>query len=178
MKVIKLNSRIIKYKICDDDWGVIYYTLDLDRYQLSISGETTARYKWVETPQSESFLHLMVRCDKWYLLNKLFNKVFDLEASVKSIKRYIKEYYEDEDGKTIESIFEDIDDIECNSVDYFVPSIERILTNHNLSVDYYDLYGCCERKYNHWDEKSIDLFCEYIKPELRKELENEVTENE
>lgn len=176
MKVIKLNSRIIKYKICDSEHGVHYYTLDLDRYQLSISGETNASYKWVETPQSESFLKLMIRCDKGYLLDKLFDKVFDVEKSIKSVIDYIKEYYEDEDSETLNSIIEDIDDIECNEMNYFVNSIEGILRNHYLPVECYDLYGCCNRKFKHWDEKAIDLFCQYIKPELRKEIEIEDTE--
>ena len=176
MKVTKLDSRIIKYKLVDAEHGVHYYTLDLDRYQLSISGETVASYKWVETPTSESFLKLMVRCDKWYLLDKMFNKIFDIEASKKSIKDYIKECYEDEDGETIESIFEDIDGIDCDGIDYFINAIERILTNHYLLVEFYDLYACIEKKFKHWDEKSIDLFCEYIKPELKNELESEDTE--
>lgn len=174
MTVKKLNSRIIKYRLYDEDsLGVIYYTLDLDRYQLSISGETTASYKWVETPQSESFLKLMVRCDKGYLLDKLFNEVFDLEESIKSVKKYIEENYEYEADYTLKSINKDIDEIDCNGMDYFVSSIEKILEQHYLTAEYYDLYDCCEKKFKHWDERAIDLFCEYIKPELKKELESE-----
>ena len=179
MKVIKLNSRIIKYRLYDDEFhGWIYYTLDLDRYELSISGETTASYKWVETPQSESFIKLMVRCDKWYLLDKLFKKVFDIEASTKSIKAYIKENYEYEGSDTLKKILKDIDDMECNSQESFVNSVESILNSYYLSFDNYYIWDCCERKFKHWDERAIVLFCEYIKPELRKELEIEVTENE
>lgn len=175
MKVIKLNSRIIKYKICDDDWGVIYYTLDLDRYQLSISGETTASYKWVETPQSESFINLMLRCDKWYLSEKLFEKVFDIDASIEAVKKYIKEYYEYEDKNTLKSILNDIDDLECNNIYFFINSIENLLNSNDFEVNTYDLYDCCEKKYKRWDEKAINYFCEYIKPELRKDLEREET---
>lgn len=178
MKVEKLKNRIIKYRLQGDVGEIIYYTFDLDKYELSITGEITASYKWVETPKAESFIKLMVRCDKWYLLEKLFNKIFDFEESIKSAKKYIKEYYDYEDEHTLNSVIEDIDDIDCEDVNYFINSIERILENHNLSVEHYDLYDCCEMKYAYWAEKAIDHFCEHIKPELRKELENEVTENE
>ena len=177
MTVDKLKSRIIKYRLYDDEFhGWLYYTLDLDRYELSISGETTASYKWVETPQHESFIKLMVRCDKWYLLDKLFKKVFDIEASTKSIKSYIKENYDYEDSDTLKKILEDIDDMECNSREHFVNSVESILNSNNLPFDSYYIWDCCERKYKHWDERAIVLFCEYIKPELKKELESEDTE--
>lgn len=177
MTVQKLSSRIIKYRLYDDEFhGWIYYTLDLDRYELSISGETTASYKWVETPQRESFIKLMVRCDKWYLLNKLFKEVFDIEASTKSIKAYIKENYDYEDSDILKNVLEEIDDIECNGQEYFVNSVESILNSYYLSFDSYYIWDCCERKYKPWDERAIELFCEYIKPELKKELESEGTE--
>ena len=176
MFVKKLNSRIIKYKVCDEDMGVLYYTLDLDRYQLSISGETQASYKWVETTEKESFIKLMLRCDKWYLSDKLFEKVFDIDASIESVKEYIKEHYENEDKHTIKSILSEIDDLLCNDMYFFVNSIENLLQSNDLEVETYDLYDCCEKKYKRWDEKAITYFCEYIKPELRKELESEDTE--
>jgi hypothetical protein len=93
MSVQKLDSRIIKYRLVDEkSYGVLYYTLDLDKYSLSIGGETSGDYKWVETPKTERFIKLMVRCDSGYLLNKLFNKVFDLEKSIKSVVEFIEEY--------------------------------------------------------------------------------------
>ena len=176
MKVQKLESRIIKYRLRDDEGGVFYYTLDLDKYELLISGETNASYKWEETPQSESFLKLMVRCDKWYLLEKLFEEEFDFSASVKAVKEYIKEYYDYETDDTLQSINEDIDEMDCNDIDYFLKSIETSLDNHYLLPEWYDLCECIENHYKYWDEKAIDHFCKYIKPELRKELEREDTE--
>ena len=169
MFVRKLNSRIIKYKVCDDNMGVLYY-------QLSISGETTASYKWVETPEKESFIKLMLRCDKWYLSDKLFDKVFDVDESTEYIKEYIENYYEDEDKNTIKSILNEIDDLECNDMYFFVNSIENLLQSHDLEVETYDLYDCIVKRYKRWDEKAITYFCEYIKPELLKELESEDTE--
>lgn len=173
MFVRKLNSRIIKYKLVDEDMGVLYYTLDLDRYQLSISGETMASYKWVETPEKESFIKLMLRCDKWYLSDKLFDKMFDIGESTEAIKKYIQEYYEEEDKSTIKRILIEIDDLECNDMYFFVNSIENLLQSNDLEVETYDLYDCIVKKYKRWDEKAISYFCDYIKPELRKELESE-----
>ena len=176
MSVEKLDSRIIKYRLYDEkSMGVLYYTLDLDKYSLSIGGETSADYKWVETPKSESFINLMVRCDSGYLMNKLFNRVFDLEKSVEAMKEFLKEnewFYRYKDKK---ECLKEMDDI-C--VDYdreLVNEVIKLLEEYNVEVDgdmEYDLWNCIERTYKYWDRKSVDLFCEFIKPELKKELQN------
>lgn len=175
MSVQKLNSRIIKYRLYDEkSKGVLYYTLDLDKYSLSIDGETTAGYKWVETPKTESFIKLMLRCDSGYLMNKLFNRVFDLEKSVEAMKEFLKEnewFYRYKDKK---ECLKEIDDI-C--VDYdreLVNEVIKLLEEYNVDVDgdmEYDLWNCIERTYKYWDRKAVDLFCEFIKPELKKEIQ-------
>lgn len=175
MSVQKLDSRIIKYRLFDEEsHGVLYYTLDLDKYSLSIGGETSADYKWVETPKSESFIKLMVRCDSGYLMNKLFNRVFDLGKSVEAMKEFLKEnewFYRYKDKK---ECLKEMDDI-C--VDYdreLVNEVIKLLEEYNVEVDgdmEYDLWNCIERTYKYWDKRAIDLFCEFIKPELKKELQ-------
>lgn len=177
MSVEKLNSRIIKYRLYDEkSMGVLYYTLDLDKYSLSIGGETSADYKWVETPKAESFLELMLRCDSGYLLNKLFNKVFDLEKSIKSVIEYFEEYelfdcdYESDEK---EDFLEEIKKIDCDCENCFIERVNEILDDYdkNYIDDDYDLWNRIEKSYKYWDKKAVDLFCEFIKPELKKEVE-------
>lgn len=178
MSVEKLNSRIIKYRLVDEkSHGVLYYTLDLDKYSLSIGGETSADYKWVETPKTESFLELMVRCDSGYLLNKLFNRVFDLEKSINSVIEYFEEYglfdcdYENDEK---EDFLEEIKGIDCDCENCFIERVNEILDDYDknyIDADY-DLWNRIEKSYKYWDKKAVDLFCEFIKPELEKELQN------
>ena len=177
MSVQKLDSRIIKYRLYDEkSMGVLYYTLDLDKYSLSIGGETSADYKWVETPTSESFIELMIRCDSGYLLNKLFDKVFDLEKSIKSVIEYFEEYelfdcdYESDEKQ---DFLEEINGIDCDCENCFIERVIAILDDydkHDIEADY-DLWNRIERSYKYWDKKAVDLFCEFIKPEIEKEVE-------
>lgn len=175
MAVEKLSSRIIKYRLYDEiSGGVLYYTLDLDKYSLSIDGETTAGYKWVETPKSESFINLMLRCDSFYLMNKLFSKVFDLEKSIESTKQYIEENKWFYRLKCKKECFEKIDDILADCESQFVERVVELLGEYDVELDgddqyYLWTYGV-EKDYKYWQKKAVDLFCEFIKPELKKEL--------
>lgn len=176
VSIEKQTERILTFRLHEKETSaVIYYTLNLDRYSLSIGGETSGFYKWVETPASESFLKLMVRCDKWYLCNKLFDKVIDVEASIKAVKDYIADadlFDMDYEAEERESCFNDLDrvDVDCQSC--FVSRVTEILSEYDKddSETEYTIYGLIEKTYKHWDERAIDLFCEFIKPELRKEM--------
>ena len=134
MSVQKLESRIIKYRLYDDDSkGVLYYTLDLDKYSLSISGETTAEYKWVETPKTESFIKLMLRCDKYYLMNKLFHKVFDLYKSIEATKALCEEekwFYRKH--KTKEKFLKEMDKICADCESEYVRNVIELLGEYNV----------------------------------------------
>ena len=178
MSVQKLDSRIIKYRLYDEEThGVLYYTLDLDKYSLSIGGETSADYKWVETPKTESFIELMVRCDSGYLLYKLFDRVFDLEKSIKSVIEYFEEYGlfdHDYESDEKEDFLEEIKGIDCDCENCFIEKVNEILDDYDknyIDADY-DLWNRIEKSYKYWDRKAVDLFCEFIKPELEKELQN------
>lgn len=177
MSVEKLNNRIIKYRLYDEKTcGVLYYTLDLDRYSLSISGEITAEYKWTETPQAESFIKLMLRCSRWYLLDKLFRRVFDLEKSIAAVKKWIEEkkYFAD-DTETQIDCFEAIAIICTQNDEAFMQSVIKALDDYGVDVDgdtEFELWNkCVEKSFTYWAEKSVDCFCEQIKPELQKEVE-------
>lgn len=172
MSVEKLNSRIIRYRLVDEESsGVLYYTLDLDKYSLSIGGETSAYYKWFETPKTESFIKLMLRCDSWYLMDKLFNKVFDLEKSIEATKKHIEdsEWFYRKDEK---EFLNEIEHILADSADLFMYRVLELLEEYGVKLDGDDEYSLwtygVELNYKHWDRKAADMFCKFIKPELLK----------
>lgn len=171
LKIEELDTRIIKYRLYDKKNGaVLYYTIDLDKYQLSIQGETCGSYKWTETP-SESFLELMVRCNQGYLLNKLFCQKFSCSQSIKSVKNYIKDICSLYIDKNERECLREISEIEANSSDYFISQVFDILEEYNIDCDDYDVWSCVEKDYDYWDKKAISYFCNNIKPKLRKKLE-------
>ena len=171
IKIEELNTSIIKYRLHDKKNGaVLYYTLDLDKYQLSIQGEVCGSYKWCETPDSESFLELMVRCSSGYLVNKLFEKDFSCTESIKTVKRYIKEsgfFYIKEDER---NCLREISEICADSPDFFIGQVVNILKDYNINYDDYEVWSCVEKDYKYWDRKAISYFCNNIKPKLRKRM--------
>lgn len=174
INVEELDSRIIKYRLKDNKNGaIVYYTLDLDKYQLAIQGETTGSYKWYETPETESFLELMIRCDKYYLLKKLFNEVFDCNKSINNIKKYIKENYIFTDKYEQKEIFYELSEIDTDSPEVFMDKVFDILKMHPKDYDTYEICCCMENSYKYWDEKVISYFCNNIKPKLKQRLKKE-----
>ena len=173
IEIKELDTRIIKYRLADKKNGaVIYYTLDLDKYQLSIQGEVCGSYKWCETPESESFLELMARCDSGYLLNKLFTQTFDCELSIKAIKKVIKENFDFRymDCRDSKWLMEEISGIDTDSEEMFAQKVSNILNQYNINLDSYEIWDCCEKSYQYWEKKAVSYFCNNIKPKLRKKI--------
>lgn len=58
----------------DEDYGSCLWArfyFNLDKYELMIMSDCGSYgYGWVETPETESFLQLMSRCGKYYILKK------------------------------------------------------------------------------------------------------------
>ncbi len=176
MSVEKLNSRIIRYRLVDEESsGVLYYTLDLDKYSLSIGGETSAYYKWTETPKTESFIKLMIRCSNYYLLDKLFFKVFDLENSIDAMKNFIKEHEWFNRYKDKKACLEEIDSIEAYCESEFVNRVIDLLEKYDVELDGDDEYNLwsygVKKDFKYWAKRAVDLFCKFIKPELMGESE-------
>ena len=79
-----------------------YFDFDLDRYMLNIQSDCgNAAYRWYETPDSESFLHLMARINEDYLINKLFDpEEIDVKATMERIREAMNlDDIEDEDER-------------------------------------------------------------------------------
>jgi len=146
----------------------IRYYLNLDEYELVITGETTASYKWVSGTK-ESFIDLLLRCDKGYILMKLGYsrpKNFNLDKSIDETIKDIKENYED----IRDDFFDDIKSIDVSTSEGFYKEMWRILEEHDLdSCDFHECIDCIE-EHPHWLVRSVDLFFSDIKP-LLKEIE-------
>lgn len=170
---INEEKNILRYRLHDDsNHAWVYFTLDLDRYELIISGEVTASYKWVETKKSESFIELMLRCNAGYLTNKLgysIPKEFNLEKSIEETIENFKDYYEEVE----EDFYEDIRNIDVSTSEGFYKAVEEIEDVYFIDTsDFYTLVECVEEP-PYWLKKSVEYFCEHIKPILKEYVKND-----
>ena len=116
MTVKEINPRILtleyRQEKGDKDYGSCLWAqfmFNLGRYELSITSDCgNYAYKWVETTKSESFLELMARCDKGYILGKLYGEpdIFDYD---KTKERFYDAYTEDEEKEMLDDIFLDME---------------------------------------------------------------------
>ena len=99
MPVTQLDPRILvlEYRPESDVESYFRFYFNLDRYELSVISNWGGQlsYKWTETPDTESFLALMVRIDGDYLINKLYGppSLFDYNATVKEFLEQVKDQY-------------------------------------------------------------------------------------
>ena len=184
MEVEKLNNRILNYRIYDEDrHAVMYYILDCDKYSLYISGESHSTYKWYETPKTKSFEQLLLRCSPDYLMDKLYERSFDLPKSIESVKRYIEEeelFDKECEEEEKENCFREIELIDTNYKNEFIRQVCEILDRKDVLIGegtQYELWEITQESYNYWDEKAVEWFCKYIKPELLKELDSYMNKN-
>ena len=172
-----LKNRILKYKLYDDNNGALcYFTLDLDRYELSISGECQANYKWYES-SNETFIDLMLRCEQDYLCDKLglyMEKEFDLDKSKEKTIERMKQYFKDkeEDGEEFNKTHKEralylVENLENCGEEMFWHEMEWIIT-HYLKPTYPEDYCAIVKEYPYWLTRSVQYFCENIKPMLEQ----------
>lgn len=179
MVKIEQLKNILRYRLKDDKNGaIVYFTLDLDKYELIITGEITASYKWTESTR-ETFIDLMLRSDYNYILMKLGYsrpKEFNLEKSIEETIKNIKDNLGEEiilnlEGDDLEDFYKEIRyGIECYTSESFVTIVNEIIDSYE-GLDGLDVHECikCIEEHPYWLRKSVEYFCEYIKP-LLKEL--------
>ena len=127
VKEVPVNIRCLEYRQekGDKNYGSCLYArfyFNLDKYELNIISDCgNYAYKWVETPEHESFLQLMARIGEEYLLHKLCGepKEFDYEATKEHCYKWFGE--DDEDREILDRIFENIEyDYEPQTGDDFI----------------------------------------------------------
>lgn len=172
VKIVKPNILVLEYKDCKNyECPEAIFTFNLDRYELNIC---TCRghcgYKWHETPNRESFLHLMSRVDKYYLLDKLFGEpnVFDYTETKDNMLN-------DYNVPILRRVFEKLEEVygECfRSDEDFVGKFDEVsgaFTQYNSS----DCYGHLKYRYSEHALMIVDIFMTDIRNKLKELLASE-----
>ena len=161
----------------DKDYGSCLwarFNFDTKHYHLSIESDCgTYSNGWVPTPNHETFLHLCARFDEGYLLEKLDNRsVVDGKATFKSLMEHLEDYdciaYEELTVRQLEYLENACC---CNRTDRdCLDSIMNELddTGFSGSCSVYDIACCIETTYPEGTKKIVQIFKDYIQPELRK----------
>lgn len=187
MKIEALKPNIVRIAIHQekDDpnygsclWG--YYDFDIDRYMLNIQSDCgEAAYRWCETPDSESFLHLMARIDDDYLMNKLFKaEQVDVSATVDEVREWLcigeDEDYRDDDltpweREKREEALEELEGL-LEDVSESYGAVARALEDWNNDHDF-DLDCIYERvvtDFTAWQKRIVEIFRDYVQPKIRE----------
>ena len=183
MKIETLRPRIVRVAYHqekgDPHYGSClwaYYDFDLDRYMLNVQSDCgNAAYRWTETPESESFLHLMARISEEYLMWKFFQpEQIDVEATMKNIREAMNLDEMDEDEREDAESY--LDEIEnqidcCDSEAEAYRLICKWNDEHDLEID--DLFEITVKDFDGNQKKICQIFKEFIQPEIRKILRGE-----
>lgn len=184
MKIEALKPNIVRIAIHQekDDphygsclWG--YYDFDVDRYMLNIQSDCgEAAYRWCETPDSESFLHLMARIDDDYLMNKLFKaEEVDVSATVAEVREHLGVGDDWQDGsltdeereereealEELEGLLEDV----SGSYGAVQKALEDWNYDHDFDIDC--IYEDVATDYTAWQKRIVEIFRDYVQPKIR-----------
>ena len=183
MKISKKQNRIITYELRQDrddkDYGSCLwarFNLDLDNYTLMIVSDCgDYSYGWIPTPGHESFLKLLSRMDKDYLLNKIARKtIIDEDETCRSFVDLLESAFEEDhiDGELMDSIND-----ACNydTKDQVVQGLRDaiVMTCYDSEIDDYDIWGCVCMTETPGAKRIVQIFEDYVQPAIRKELEKE-----
>lgn len=169
---IKPDMLCLEYKQdkSDKDYGSCLWArfmFNLDRYELLISSDCgNYGYKWYETPNSESFIELMARCNKWYILNKIYGSedIFNYESTKERIYEIFGE--DDLDREKLDEIFEEVELYgEPDSAAEFM----RVFEDNNNN-DFTDVWEYVQYDYPANALKIASVFDECIRPKLKEIL--------
>ena len=153
----------------------IRYYINLEEYELVVTGETTASYKWVSGTK-ESFIDLLLRSDEGYILMKLGYskaKIFNLDKSIEETINNIKDNYGEDitsllESEDVENFYDELKQIDdCWSPEGFVIKVNEVIDSYS-ELEYLDIHECIEsiEEHPHWLVRSVELFCSDIKPLL------------
>lgn len=193
MKIEALKPNIVRIAIHQekDDphygsclWG--YYDFDIDHYMLNIQSDCgEAAYRWCETPDSESFLHLMARIDDDYLMNKLFKaEEVDVSATVAEVREHLgvgdewqDDSLTDEEREEREEALEELEGL-LEDVSGSYGAVQKALEDWNYDHDF-DIdciYEDVATDYTAWQKRIVEIFRDYVQPKI-KEIIKEGVEN-
>lgn len=161
----------------DKDYGSCLwarFNFDTKHYHLSIESDCGSYGNgWYPTPDSETFLQLCSRFEEGYLLDKIDNRrVVDGEATYKALMEFLEDY----DDYAYELLTERQRNhlkAACRSNRRDYDCMKNILdelegTGFSGSCSEYDIACCIEMTYPIGSKKIVEIFRDYIQPEIRK----------
>ena len=158
-----------------------YFDFDLNRYMLSIQSDCgNASYRWVATPKTESFLHLMARCDDGYMLDKLFEPtVVDVDSMIESVRNDIQiveddepMYEGDEEWKEKEQYVEELKYSleECRSDESAYMVLQNWYNEHDYDFSY--AWEFVQKDFSAAAKRIVQIFHDFVQPKIRAILAN------
>lgn len=177
MKIEKINPKVITYKLVPDRGDSEYfscmwarYIFDCDNGRLNINSDAgDYSYGWGHNDH-EDFMHLMSRVDSGYLLNKISDRtVFNIDKSkahtVTNVQKYGIDYFGIKDQKQLESIVEEINDIDDGaSEETFLREVDNIVPKIDWdSIEIVKEYPCGA-------VAVVNLFIKYLQPKIKEEF--------
>lgn len=180
MKVIVEQPQIIsllyRQEKTDPDYGSCLWArfyLDLKNYTMSIESDCgNYMYGWTPTPDSETFLQLLARMNKDYLLGKISSEsVVDGDATWECVEAMLQDAASWEGEDLDLSTWDDVkaacyhrhDDREI--VDALKYALET--TDLFKKLDYDQTYGSIVHDYPPNAKKIVEVFDAYIRPQIR-----------
>lgn len=178
----QIISLLYKQEDTDKDYGSCLWArfyLDLKNYTMSIESDCgNYTYGWTPTPESESFLHLCARFDKYYLIDKFSSRtVVDKQATYFRAVEAVREALEyacipfDEDKR--KELYEEINDA-CYSYDNeqsIYIELNSVLNNIDGlrgEFDFETVAGFIETDYPRMAKKIVEVYDLHIKPVVKK----------
>ena len=183
MKIEVQDTRIVRVAYHqepgDDHYGSClwaYYDFDLDKYMLNIQSDAgNASYRWVATPDSESFLHLMARIDDDYLMYKLFEEsVVDVEATKEVIREYLglEGMAESEIDDAMEALDNTLDENDIgNNIGMAYRVIEDWNYENDLDID--GAYELVKTDFTAGEKRIVQIFRDHIQPVIAEKAREE-----
>ena len=175
VEVIHPNTLILQYTQDKDDptygsclWA--RFVFNLDRYEMTITSDCgNYGYKWFETPNSESFLHLMARCEAGYILNKIYGhaNIFDYDETKKNLYQLYS--YDQDDLDELNRIFDEIENDGWGMIPETAESFVNIFTEHN-NDHFIDIWDFPQFIYPANALKICEIFEKHIVPAIKEIL--------
>lgn len=166
----------------DPDYGSCMWArfyLDLNNYTMTIESDCgNYTHGWVPTPKYETFLQLLARMDKDYLLYKISSEsVVDCDATWEAVEAMVRDAASWEGEDLDLSIWEDIK-AACyhhNDDREIVDALEYALRPTDLfkKLDYEQTYGSIVHDYPTNAKKIVEVFDTCIRPKIRELMEED-----
>lgn len=154
-------------------WARFYF--DTANYTMSIESDCGVfGYGWVPTPKSESFLHLMARCEGGYILDKIARaSEIDEEETYNAVRQLYIDLLDDDSSEDEEVLSSIKEACRCDCVGDIIRALQEVEALEN--ADDYSLYECIEHTHPAGAKKICEIFEKHIRPTIQATLREQTT---